>query len=148
MTYICYFVRMPLDVVNLYMFWLIIETKHVYCLLILEQDVINCTNFMKYLTKEDQQQLLKLLSPMDSLTSLERFILCLLRVLLLQIEAILFKLSFVSCSFYSLKSMFNSIQFADAIHNYQRLLGEGILDPSFPSSKEWNTVKRLALTNL
>src|SRR5438876_7946145 len=85
---------------------------------------------------------------MYSSTSLERFILCLLRVLLIQIEAILFKPSFVSCSFYSLKSMFSSIQFADATQSYQRLLGEGILDPSFPSSEEWNTVKRLALTNL
>ncbi|XP_062226312.1 GATA transcription factor 26-like isoform X2 [Phragmites australis] len=83
------------------------------------EDVINYTNFVKYLTKEDQQQLLKLLPPMDSSMSPE-----------------------------SLRSMFGSIQFADAIHSYQRLLGEGILDPSFSSDEEWNTVKKLALTNL
>ncbi|KAL6652296.1 hypothetical protein ACP70R_011221 [Stipagrostis hirtigluma subsp. patula] len=83
------------------------------------EDVINYTNFMKFLTDEEQQQLLKLLPPVDSMTPHE-----------------------------SLRSMFSSIQFADAIHSYQKLLGEGILDPSFSGDEEWKTVKRLALTNL
>uniref|UniRef100_A0A0A9DBB7 Uncharacterized protein n=1 Tax=Arundo donax TaxID=35708 RepID=A0A0A9DBB7_ARUDO len=83
------------------------------------EDIVNYTNFVKYLTKEDQQQLLKLLPPMDSSATPE-----------------------------SLRSMFSSIQFSDAIDSYQRLLGEGILDPSFSGDEEWNTVKKLALTNL
>ncbi|XP_066348678.1 GATA transcription factor 26-like [Miscanthus floridulus] len=83
------------------------------------EDVINYTNFMKYLTKEDQQQLLKFLPPVDSLAPPE-----------------------------SLRSMFSSIQFSDAIDSYQMLLGEGILDPSLSGDEEWKKVKTLALTNL
>jgi hypothetical protein len=58
---------------NVYIFWLIIETQPVCFPLLLEQDVINYTNFMKYLTKEDRRQLLKFLPPVDSLTPPERF---------------------------------------------------------------------------
>ncbi|KAJ1272098.1 hypothetical protein BS78_06G176800 [Paspalum vaginatum] len=83
------------------------------------EDLINYTNFVKYLTKEDQQQLLKFLPPVDSLSPPE-----------------------------SLRSMFNSIQFSDAIDSYQMLLGEGIFDPSFSGDEEWKEVKTLVLTNL
>jgi len=58
---------------NVFIFWLIIETQPVCCPILLEQDVINYTNFMKYLTKEDQQHLLKFLPPVDSLAPPERF---------------------------------------------------------------------------
>ncbi|CAN6249573.1 unnamed protein product [Urochloa humidicola] len=83
------------------------------------EDVINYSNFVKYLTKEDQQQLLKLLPPTESSTPAD-----------------------------SLRSMFSSMQFSDAIDSYQMLLGEGILDPSFSGDEGWKTVKMLALTNL
>ncbi|PWZ44232.1 GATA transcription factor 26 [Zea mays] len=83
------------------------------------EDVINYTNFMKYLTKEDRRQLLKFLPPVDSLTPPE-----------------------------SLRSMFSCIQFSDAIDSYQMLLREGILDPSLCGDEEWKKVKTLALTNL
>lgn len=83
------------------------------------EDVINYTNFVKYLTKEDQQQLLKFLPPVDSLMPPE-----------------------------SLRSMFRSVQFSDAIASYQMLLGEGILDPSFSGDEERKKVKMLALSNL
>jgi hypothetical protein len=43
--------------------------------------------------------------------------------------------------------MFSSIQFTDAIHSYQQMLGEGILDPSFSIDEERDALKRLALTN-
>ncbi|OEL25153.1 GATA transcription factor 26 [Dichanthelium oligosanthes] len=83
------------------------------------EDIINYSNFVKYLTKEDQQQLIKLLPPTDSLTPPK-----------------------------SMRSMFSSLQFSDAIDSYQMLLGEGILDPSFSGNEGWKTVKMLALTNL
>ncbi|GJN26838.1 hypothetical protein PR202_gb14798 [Eleusine coracana subsp. coracana] len=67
------------------------------------EDVINYTNFVKFLSKEDQQQLLKLLPSIDSSTPPE---------------------------------------------SYQRLLGEGILGPSFSIDEEGNAVKMLALTDL
>ncbi|GJN02177.1 hypothetical protein PR202_ga19501 [Eleusine coracana subsp. coracana] len=67
------------------------------------EDVINYTNFVRFLSKEDQQQLLKLLPPIDSSTPPK---------------------------------------------SYQRLLGEGILDPSFSIDEEGNAVKMLALTDL
>ncbi|WVZ86600.1 hypothetical protein U9M48_033354 [Paspalum notatum var. saurae] len=82
------------------------------------EDLINYTNFVKYLTKEDQQHLLKFLPPVDSLSPPE-----------------------------SLRSMFSSIQFSDAIDSYQMLLGEGIFDPSFSGDEEWKKVKMLALTD-
>ncbi|CAL5026167.1 unnamed protein product [Urochloa decumbens] len=84
------------------------------------EDVVNYSNFVKYLTKEDQQQLLKLLPPTEPSTPPDS----------------------------SLRSMFSSIQFSDAIDSYQMLLGEGILDPSFSGDEGWKTVKMLALTNL
>ncbi|KAJ1264203.1 hypothetical protein BS78_09G245200 [Paspalum vaginatum] len=83
------------------------------------EDVINYPNFVKYLTKEDQEKLLEFLPPGDSLMPPE-----------------------------SLRSMFSSIQFSEAIDSYQMLLGEGILDPSFSGDEEWKKVKVLALTNL
>jgi hypothetical protein len=103
---------------------------------------------VKYLSKEDQQLLLKLLPPIYSSASPERFSLFLSSVSIIQSDTILCKSSSVNFSFSSLRSMFSSVQFADAIHSYQRLLGEGILDPSFSVDDEWDAVKRLVLTNL
>jgi hypothetical protein len=101
---------------------------------------------VKYLSKEDQQHLLKLLPPVDSSTP-ERFGLCLSSVLIIQSDFILCKSSSVYFSFSSLRSMFSSIQFIDAIHSYQQMLGEGILDPLFSIDEERDALKRLALTN-
>jgi hypothetical protein len=102
---------------------------------------------VKYLSKEDQQQLLKLLPPIYS-ASPERFSLFLSSVLIIKSDTILCKSSCVNFPFSSLRTMFSSVQFADAIHSYQRLLGEGILDPSISLDEEWDAIRRLVLTNL
>lgn len=59
-------------------------------------------------------------------------------------------LSFVSYHVCSLKSMFDSPQFVEALSSFQHLLLEGIFDLSLPGLKveECRTLKRLALVNM
>lgn len=40
----------------------------IFSILDLEQDIVDYSNFVKYITKEDREQLLKLLPPTESLT--------------------------------------------------------------------------------
>lgn len=56
----------------------------------------------------------------------------------------------VMCHMCSLKSMFDSPQFMEALSSFQHLLLEGIFDLSFSEVKieECRTVKRLALVNM
>ncbi|XP_039060384.1 GATA transcription factor 26-like isoform X1 [Hibiscus syriacus] len=84
-------------------------------------DIINFEEFVKNLTKDEQQQLLQYLPPLDIAKLPE-----------------------------SLKSMFESPQFKDNLCYFQQLLEEGVFDISVPGMKaeDCKTLKRLALFNL
>lgn len=87
-------------------------------------DLIDTTNFeefMRYLTNEEQQKLLKYLPSVDVAKLPE-----------------------------SLKSLFDSPQFRENLTSYQQLLGEGVFDISFSGVKpeDCKTLKMLALSNL
>ncbi|KAG2679796.1 hypothetical protein I3843_11G067500 [Carya illinoinensis] len=83
-------------------------------------DVLNYEEFMRNLTNEEQQHLLKYLSPVDTVTVPD-----------------------------SLKSMCDSLQFKENFINFQQLLLEGVFDISFSGAKseDCKTLKRLALFN-
>ncbi|XP_059441548.1 GATA transcription factor 26 isoform X2 [Corylus avellana] len=83
-------------------------------------DVLNFEGFMRHLTNEEQQQLLKYLSPVDPVKVPD-----------------------------SLKSMFDSPQFKENLIYFQQLLAEGVFDISFSGAKseDCKTLKRLALSN-
>ncbi|KAM5573102.1 GATA transcription factor 26 [Rosa sericea] len=82
-------------------------------------DIVNYEEFMRQLTNEEQQQLLKHLSPVD--------------------------VKFP----YSLRNMFDSPQFRENLTSFQQLLAEGVFDISLPGAKteDCKTLKRLALSN-
>ncbi|KAK8691046.1 hypothetical protein V6N13_074567 [Hibiscus sabdariffa] len=84
-------------------------------------DIINFEEYMKHLTKDEQQQLLQYLPPLDTAKLPE-----------------------------SLKSMFESPQFQDNLCYFQQLLEEGVFDISVPGVKpeDCKTLKRVALFNL
>ncbi|XP_073002293.1 GATA transcription factor 26 [Typha latifolia] len=85
------------------------------------KDVGNFDSFMKYLTVEEQQQLLKYLPSTDTLKPPE-----------------------------SLRSMFSASQFVETLSYFQNLLREGIFGLSFSgaNAEECRTLKRLLLVNL
>ncbi|XP_072983889.1 GATA transcription factor 27-like [Typha latifolia] len=78
-------------------------------------DVINFGNFINYLTREEQEELLKYLPPTDTKPP------------------------------ESLRSMFSTSQYLEALHCYQKLLREGVFDLSF---SEANTEECRALKSL
>ncbi|KAJ4842736.1 hypothetical protein Tsubulata_050596 [Turnera subulata] len=84
-------------------------------------DVLNFEEFVRHLTIEEQQQLLKYLPPLDTCKLPD-----------------------------SIKSLFDSPQFKENVSSYQQLLAEGIFDLSFPGAKpeDCKSLKRLALSNL
>ncbi|KAK8621975.1 hypothetical protein V6N13_097603 [Hibiscus sabdariffa] len=84
-------------------------------------DILNFEEFVKYLTKEEQQQLLQYLPPLD-IARLPN----------------------------SLKSMFESPQFKENLCYFQQLLEEGVFNISAHGVKaeDCKTLKRLALCNL
>ncbi|XP_022736243.1 GATA transcription factor 26 isoform X2 [Durio zibethinus] len=84
-------------------------------------DILNFDEFVKYLTNEEQQQLLQYLPPLD----------------IAQLPD-------------SLKSMFESPQFKENLCYFQQLLEEGVFNISAPGVKteDCMTLKRLALFNL
>ncbi|URD81360.1 GATA transcription factor 26 [Musa troglodytarum] len=81
---------------------------------------INFENFMKYLTCEEQQQLMKYLPSIDTAKPPE-----------------------------SLRSMFTSPQFLETLSHFWQLYQEGVFDLSFSgaNAEECRTLKRLALLN-
>lgn len=85
------------------------------------KDVVNFEEFMRNLTYEEQQQLMKYLPSTDTAKLPD-----------------------------SLRSMFDSPQFAETLSSYKHLLFEGILDLSFSSieSVGCRTLKRLALVDM
>ncbi|XP_058104080.1 GATA transcription factor 26-like [Magnolia sinica] len=85
------------------------------------RDVVSFEEFVRHLTHEEQQQLMKLLPSIDAIKLPESF-----------------------------KSMFDSPQFVEALSSFQQLLLEGIFDLSLPGVKteECTNLKRLALVNL
>ncbi|XP_077237415.1 GATA transcription factor 26-like [Tasmannia lanceolata] len=85
------------------------------------RDVVNYEEFMRHLTNEEQQQLMKYLPSTDTTKFPD-----------------------------SLESMFDCPQFLEALSSFQQLLLEGIFDVSFSGVKteECRTLKRLALLNL
>lgn len=85
------------------------------------KDVVNLEEFMRHLTNDEQQLLLKYLPSVDTATLPD-----------------------------SLKSMFDSPQFKENISSFQKLLAEGVFDISFSGVKmeDCRTLKRLALFNL
>ncbi|KAL2321523.1 hypothetical protein Fmac_025902 [Flemingia macrophylla] len=84
-------------------------------------DVVNYEEFMRNLTNEEQQQLLKYLPVVDTTKFHD-----------------------------SLKNMFNSFQFKENLTYFQQLLREGVFDISMLGEKpeEWMAMKRLVLSNL
>ncbi|KAF7810048.1 GATA transcription factor 26 [Senna tora] len=84
-------------------------------------DVVNYEVFMRSLTNEEQQQLLKCLPGVDTAKLPDSF-----------------------------KSMFNSCQFEENLTYFQQLLGEGVFDISLSGAKpeDCRTLKRLALSDL
>ncbi|KAK7406320.1 hypothetical protein VNO78_07943 [Psophocarpus tetragonolobus] len=84
-------------------------------------DVVNYEEFLRILTNEEQQQLLKLLPAVDASKLPD-----------------------------SLKVMFNSSQFKENLAYFQQLLVEGVFDISLLGAKpeDCKTLKRLALSNL
>ncbi|XP_039025285.1 GATA transcription factor 26-like [Hibiscus syriacus] len=84
-------------------------------------DIINFEAYVKHLTKDEQQQLLQYLPPLDIAKLPE-----------------------------GLKSMFESPQFKDNLCYFQQLLKEGVFDISVPGVKaeDCKTLKRVALFNL
>ncbi|XP_057761526.1 GATA transcription factor 26 [Arachis stenosperma] len=84
-------------------------------------DVVNYKEFVRNMTNEDQQLLLKFLPMVDTAKLPD-----------------------------SLKVMFNSSQFKENLTYFQQLLGEGVFDISFLGAKpeDCKTLKRLALSNL
>ncbi|XWS62053.1 hypothetical protein CRYUN_Cryun07bG0178000 [Craigia yunnanensis] len=84
-------------------------------------DILNFEEFVKYLTNEEQQQLLQHLPPLDIAKLPD-----------------------------SLKSMFESPQFKENLCYFQQLLEEGVFNISAPGVKaeDCKTLKRLALFNL
>ncbi|XP_050378089.1 GATA transcription factor 26 [Argentina anserina] len=82
-------------------------------------DIVNYEEFLRQLTNEEQQQLLKHLPPVD--------------------------VKFP----YSLKNMFDSPQFRENLSSFQQLLAEGVFDNSLPGAKseDCRTLKKLALSN-
>ncbi|XP_027360178.1 GATA transcription factor 26 [Abrus precatorius] len=85
------------------------------------QDVVNYEEFLRILTNEEQQRLLKLLPMVDTAKLPD-----------------------------SLKVMFNSSQFKENLTYFQQLLAEGVFDISLLGAKpeDCKTLKRLALSNL
>ncbi|XP_030946625.1 GATA transcription factor 26-like isoform X3 [Quercus lobata] len=83
-------------------------------------DVLNFEELMRNLTNEEQQQLLKYLSPVDTLKVPD-----------------------------SLKSTFDSPQFKENLIYFQQLLVEGVFDNSFSGAKseDCKNLKRLAICN-
>ncbi|GMY29913.1 GATA transcription factor 26-like isoform X4 [Fagus crenata] len=83
-------------------------------------DVINFEEFMRNLTNEEQQQLLKYLSPVDAVIVPD-----------------------------SLRNTFDSSQFKEDLIYFQQLLVEGVFDNSFSGAKseDCKNLKRLALCN-
>ncbi|KAF3448253.1 hypothetical protein FNV43_RR08966 [Rhamnella rubrinervis] len=84
-------------------------------------DIVNFEEFTRHLTYEEQQQLLKYLSPADTVRLPN-----------------------------SLKSLFDSPHLKESLTSFQQLLGEGVFDISFPGAKaeDCKTLKRFALINL
>ncbi|EOY24199.1 hypothetical protein QUC31_008640 [Theobroma cacao] len=84
-------------------------------------DILNFEEFVKHITNEDQQLLLKYLPPLDIVKLPD-----------------------------SLKSMFDSPQFKENLCYFQQLLEEGVFNISVPGVKaeDCKTLKRLALFNL
>ncbi|PON64623.1 GATA transcription factor [Parasponia andersonii] len=84
-------------------------------------DALDSEEFMRHLTNEEQQQLLKFLPSVDVVKLPD-----------------------------SLKSLFDSPQFRENITSFQQLLAEGVFDISFSGAKpeDCKTLKRLALSNL
>ncbi|KHG02963.1 GATA transcription factor 26 -like protein [Gossypium arboreum] len=84
-------------------------------------DILNYEEFVKYLTNEEQQQLLQYLPPLDVANLPD-----------------------------SLESMFESPQFKENLCYFQQLLEEGVFSVSVPGVKveDCKTLKRLALFNL
>ncbi|CAJ1928718.1 unnamed protein product [Sphenostylis stenocarpa] len=84
-------------------------------------DIVNYEEFLRILTNEEQQQLLKLLPVVDTAKLPD-----------------------------SLKVMFNSSQFKENLNYFQQLLAEGVFDISLLGAKpeDCKTLKRLALSNL
>ncbi|KAF6152984.1 hypothetical protein GIB67_021589 [Kingdonia uniflora] len=85
------------------------------------KDVLNFEEFLKNLTHEEQQLLMKYLPSIDTARIHD-----------------------------SLTSMFDSPQFAENLSSFQKLLTEGVFDLSFSgmNPEECKTLKRLALVNL
>ncbi|XP_044477336.1 GATA transcription factor 26-like [Mangifera indica] len=84
-------------------------------------DIVNFEVYLGHLTNEEQEQLLKYLTPLDTARFQD-----------------------------SLRSMFDSLQFKENLASFQQLLAEGVFDLSFPraSTEDCKTLKRLALSNL
>ncbi|XP_009613626.1 GATA transcription factor 26-like [Nicotiana tomentosiformis] len=85
------------------------------------KDVLNFEEFMRHLSSDDQQQLLKYLPPVDSFAPPD-----------------------------SLRSMFESSQFEENLSSFQKLLAEGVFDNSLPGVKleDCRTLKRFILCYL
>ncbi|MBA0678947.1 hypothetical protein Goari_020263 [Gossypium aridum] len=100
---------------------LILESRNLPLCNIELSDIINFKEFVKHLTKDEQQQLLQYLPPLDIAKLPE-----------------------------SLKSMFESPQFEDNLCYFQQLLEEGVFNISVPgvNAEDCKTLKRLALINL
>ncbi|XP_012472086.1 GATA transcription factor 26 [Gossypium raimondii] len=100
---------------------LILESRNLPLCNIELSDIINFEEFVKHLTKDEQQQLLQYLPPLDIAKLPE-----------------------------SLKSMFESPQFEDNLCYFQQLLEEGVFNISVPgvNAEDCKTLKRLALINL
>lgn len=85
------------------------------------KDVVSFEEFVNNLTHEEQLQLMKYLPSVDTVGLPD-----------------------------SLKSMFDSTLFAENLSSFQKLLAEGVLDPSFSEvdTDDYKTLKKLALVNL
>ncbi|KAJ3680557.1 hypothetical protein LUZ60_016835 [Juncus effusus] len=84
------------------------------------KEIINFESFMKYLTNEEQKQLIKFLPITDTAQPPS-----------------------------SLRSMFSSPQFTDTLNNFQKLLKEGIFNLTLSGAnlEDCKTLKKLVLTN-
>ena len=96
------------------------------------------------MTNDEQQRLLKYLTPVDTVQVPNRFESYLVK---LQIKNNIKEIvkSFY-CQIYSLKSMFDSPQFKENLSSFQKLLEEGVFDLSL-KNENGRSLKKLALCN-
>ncbi|KAL3619433.1 hypothetical protein CASFOL_037003 [Castilleja foliolosa] len=92
------------------------------------EEIVNLNKFESHLTNDEQQQLLKLLPPIDSFEASDRN----------------------SYSIASLRSMFESPQFKENLLSFQKLLSDGLFDNSSSGLKteDCRSVRKLVLCNI